>query len=70
MMSIQSRLFINSVIPAQRMLLGRKPLTTTAFSSRVKAGIQPIEKSPHSGTKLCFVRCAKFFLIGFPLSLE
>ena len=37
------------VIPAQSVLLGLQPLTTTAYSLRVKAGIQLVKQSPRSG---------------------
>ena len=37
------------VISAQSVLLGLQPLTTTAYSLRVKAGIQLVKQSPRSG---------------------
>jgi len=39
------------VIPAQSVLLGFQPHTTTAYSLRVKAGIQLVEQSPRSGQR-------------------
>jgi hypothetical protein len=63
-MNIKKLLNTNLVIPAQSVLLGLQPLTTTAYSLLVQAGIQLIKKSLRSRPmqKFCSLRVLFFLL--------
>jgi hypothetical protein len=58
-----------SVIPALRVLLRPWSFTTTAYSLRVKAGIQP-KNIPRSYKNFLSRYAGLLLLTGFPLSRE